>query len=162
LLFLFAGGAMFLLARRGSSQALLLAAVFVLFPAVEGSAHMSRLALPEYVMAVAAQCIAVSFSWPAFLHFFLVFPQRSPLLDRFPALLRWLYLLSILFTAPVFLLISALMRTETGTAMELARAGGPLVAAFRVLTIGYPALGLLSLAYSYRRASPATRRRLRV
>jgi phosphoserine phosphatase RsbU/P len=162
LLFLFAGGAMFLFARRDSSQALLLAAVFVLFPAIEGSGHMGLLSLSAYVVAVAAQCIALAVFWAAFLHFFLVFPKRSPVLDRFPALLRWLYILSALFTAPVFLLVSVLMRTDTGTALELARAGGPLLVAFRVLTIAYPALGLLSLAYSYLRASTATRRRLRV
>src|SRR4029453_3046426 len=113
-------------------------------------------------MCAGDECNALSHSRPAFLHFFLVFPKRSPLLDRFPALLRWLYLLSVLFTAPMFLLLSVLMRTDTGVALEFARAGGPLFAAFRVLTIAYPALGLLSLAYSYRRASPATRGRLRV
>src|SRR5262245_62185563 len=60
LLFLLAGGAIFLFARRDTSQALLLAAVFVLFPAIEGSAHMGRLSLPGHVMAAAAQGLALS------------------------------------------------------------------------------------------------------
>ena len=101
------GLAIFLL-KRDDKRALLLALMLgALF--VGGWPPFSLLVkdLPWWLAGIMAAALLVGFGMgPVVLHFFLVFPERSPLLVRFPRLEYYLYPLFLL-TAYPFLAIAA-------------------------------------------------------
>src|SRR5262249_41618979 len=118
-------------------------------------------------LMIAAARIAGILFLPLFLHFFLVFPERSPLLRRYPRLERWLYW-PICLTLP---------RHVFGTLEQVFRAYEPANLFFRnswllklpwgellKLPVGFAYLagGLLALLAGYRMAGAAARRKLHV
>jgi len=158
-LFLLTGFAVFLL-KPHDKQALLLAASFALFSCNADALLFS--APPsawQLVLLVAGQTLAVLF-WPTLLHFFLVFPEPSPLLGRVPRLERWLYL-PPLALLPFLAYGSVLLLTDLPAGAALVEASEPVTWLLRCLIV-YPLLGLLSLVANYRQAGRAPRRRLRV
>jgi sigma-B regulation protein RsbU (phosphoserine phosphatase) len=154
-------GLAILLLRPFDAQTRRLALVFCLF--VQGDplfVDPAGLAAWQRAAFVVAGSLAI-FAWPLFLHFFLLFPEPSPLARRFPRLVRWLYLPPAgLF--PVFALYLLMLFVDPAVAFAFRRGIEPLNASGLVLMAGYASLGLLSLVLNYRRATAAGRRRLRV
>jgi sigma-B regulation protein RsbU (phosphoserine phosphatase) len=154
-------GLAILLLRPFDAQARLLALMLCLF--VQGDPMFvdpESLSAWQRVVALLAGALAV-FAWPLFLHFFLLFPEPSPLARRFPRLTRWLYVPPAVLL-PVYSLIGVLLYVDPAVALGFRRGVTSLNSAGLVLMAGYAALGLLSLVLNYRRATAAGRRRLRV
>jgi hypothetical protein len=159
LFFLFTGLTVFLL-RPDNKQALLLALLLGLF-AILGSQDVTG--LPGWLAALmlGGNVVSVWF-FPLFLHFFLVFPEQSPLLRRFPRFETLLYMpaLLILFTSQIIYV------GFTYGSPSLANFLRPLDAALSPLANPFIYLYLLgafvSLVVSYRRASRLSKRKLRV
>src|SRR5215813_5277679 len=157
LIFVITGLIIFLL-KPDDDQALLLALMLGSFV---GVTNWELAAIPIWiqVIVVIARCAGVWFM-QFFLHFFLIFPERSPLLRRFPGLEKFLYWLFALVVAPwlslaqindVFPDFSNLtIRSWLHEVDEL------WIASFYMLS------GLASLFVNYRVSSPASRRKLRV
>lgn len=97
---------------------------------------------------------------PIFVHFFLIFPEPSPLLHRFARLETWIYLPYLLLLLPV--LVALRLPGETGLWMLRYQWFRYLVIAINFLLVAYMAAGLTCLLINYRAASPIARRRLRV
>jgi hypothetical protein len=118
--------------------------------------------LPEWLMwIVVVSAILRWFFVPLCLHFFLIFPEESPLLLRWPRLESYLYLpylISLLHTA-IYLVLWAIS-PDRGVAYSQSR---PLLSqATYILGLAYFAAGFLSLVLTYRRASLPSRRKMRV
>src|SRR5215475_14436538 len=88
LIFLLTGLTIFLL-KPADRQAWLLVLMLGMFP---GLFNNDLPPLPMVIMLMMAVARTIGL-WllPVFCHFFLIFPDRSPLLRRFPNLERWLY-----------------------------------------------------------------------
>jgi sigma-B regulation protein RsbU (phosphoserine phosphatase) len=95
LLFLFTGLIVFLL-RSADRQAWLLALMLGSFTGLYNF-EFPPLPFALLLMVAAARIVGILFL-PVFCSFFLIFPERSPLLRRFPSLERWIY-------APVCLIL---------------------------------------------------------
>ncbi|HKE04653.1 MAG TPA: hypothetical protein VKE91_11370, partial [Blastocatellia bacterium] len=102
LLFLVAGVAVFPL-KPGNDQAWLLALMLTSFTALLPLSVYIK--LPQWVNLTAslAQVLSTIFL-PIILHFFLIFPERSPLLGRLPKLERLIYLPYLFFLLPFYTL----------------------------------------------------------
>lgn len=97
---------------------------------------------------------------PVFLHFFLIFPERSLLLRRFPRLVRWVYLPYWFVMLPLFTLQVLIDGGYVQTENRLWRDWPDSI--FTVLALSYLAAGLVSMVINYRAANNASRRKLRV
>jgi sigma-B regulation protein RsbU (phosphoserine phosphatase) len=163
-LFLVTGGIVLVL-RPHDKQALLLALMFGLFTVTIGSDGPSLDRLPLWMAGtLIAGGAAAAFFWPVFLHFFLVFPEPSPLLRRFPRLERAIYIVPACW-AVLFLIAGVLAVSDPHLGrMIFAGTSGVFDLRFwlRALVMTYAAGGLLSLVFNYRQASLSSRRRLRV
>lgn len=158
LLFLLTGWAVFLL-RPDDKQAWLLALMLATLTGLVGDAPDN---LPSSLTTVvrAAAVMGLLFL-PVFVHFFLVFPGRSPLLRRWPRLETLLYLPFL------FVLLPVLGSSRSGSAnlwlwiykFEWARY---FVDAAVFVVIAYLGAGLACLFINYRAESLVNRRRLRV
>ncbi|MDX2031350.1 MAG: SpoIIE family protein phosphatase [Blastocatellia bacterium] len=102
------------------------------------------------------------FVLPFILHFFLVFPDRSPWLRRYPWLERMLYAPFLLFLYPAG---GARIYGDYGVSLPGAvwiREQSWLNALTVAMVLGYMLAGLVALVVNYRAAEPAARRRARV
>jgi hypothetical protein len=95
------------------------------------------------------------------LHLFLIFPEPSPILKRWPRVERYIYLPIVLLAVPLtYMLILWAVAPEESTAFKLRHAWlGVSVAILLPATI---LLGLLALVLSYRRAGQVSKRKLRI
>ena len=155
-IFLITGFTVFLL-KPYDKQALLLALMFGMFT---GLVPLS--VVPGWLVGVVSLSRIVSIlALPLFFHFFLVFPERSPLLRRFPSLEYYLYLPFLItffpyWTAAVLSnLVPSVSSAAPARLAVLGRIGAPLI-------VLYIAGGLLSLLINYRRATVYSKRRMRV
>lgn len=158
-LFLFTGLTVFVL-KLGDQQAwllaLILSSVTALIPL-----NVIFATLPRWVgYTVSLIRVIATIFLPVFLHFFLIFPARSPLLQRFPRLLRLGYLSYWVILLPLFtlqLLIDSeyiqVWRNAVGDGIDLV---------FTALALTYLAAGLVSMMINYRAADAGARRKLRV
>lgn len=159
LLFIGAGVTVFLL-KPGDEQAWLLALMLTSFTALFPLSLY--LPLPRWVFLAASLTQLVSTIFlPVTMRFFLVFPERSPLLMRFPRLEWMIYLPYLLFLLPfsalrTTILAFALMPSWRGLFFRWA---GILVT---ILAVAYLLAGLVAMVIGYRAASPVARRKLRV
>ncbi|MCI0659663.1 MAG: PDZ domain-containing protein [Acidobacteria bacterium] len=97
--FLLAGWIIFLL-RWDDKQAWLLSMMFVTLTGLIGGDAVN---LPEWLMNIVGFSGVLGLLFlPAFVHFFMIFPEKSPLLDRLPRLETWLYLPFVLLFIPIF------------------------------------------------------------
>ncbi len=154
------GAAVFLM-RPHDAVPRLLSRVLLLF-ALGLSAHvpMEKVSGADLVLLGAAQLMASVF-WPSFLHLFLVFPEPSPLLRRFPSLVRWVYVIGSTFVvATMGVVVLAAVQREAVAAFF--SQPSPLSTLLSVLVGLFSVAGLGSLVLSYRSASPVGRRRLGV
>jgi len=160
LLFIITGVTVYLL-RPGDEQAWLLALILTT-PVVLLTLNIASLQLPRWIYLAASltQTLAAVF-FPAVLRFFLIFPERSPLLRRF-AKLEWLvYMPYLLFMAPRDIMVEVL------TTFQLAPAWRESFMRSTVnfmigLVSAYLLAALIAMAVNYRAAGAASRRKLRV
>jgi sigma-B regulation protein RsbU (phosphoserine phosphatase) len=158
LIFLATGLFVFIL-KPTDKQAILLALMLGLFTGIL-SPSVDNLPITLQVYVTIIRSIALLFL-PVFLHFFLIFPERSPLLDRFPRLERWLYL-------PVILVMFAFIPTRMPQSLRffdsntwfIGRAWITMPAA--IILVSYLVGGLIAMLTNYRAASIASRRKLRI
>jgi sigma-B regulation protein RsbU (phosphoserine phosphatase) len=160
LLFLITGFLVFLL-KPFDKQAFLLA---LMFAAITGVPFYS-LNGPGWVLAILGFVGTLSHAilYPVFLHFFLVFPEPSPLLRRWPKLTRYLYVPGVLTALPVYVTYRLL---RPFAPPQLLAGITPTVrylyyvhTAFVLL---YFAAGLVSLVANYRQAGVLARRKMRL
>src|SRR5262249_20805481 len=95
---------------------------------------------------------------PVFVHFFLIFPDPSPLLRRWPRLETWIYLPYLLALLPVVVTL----QLPGGIWALQFRWFQYVVIAANFLFVAYLAAGLIFLLINYRAATLIARRRLRV
>src|SRR5262245_39832730 len=115
--------------------------------------------LPSWLSVAVSATMALELLFlPVFVHFFLIFPDPSPLLRKWPRLEIWVYLPYLLFLLPVVVPL----RLPGGIWMFRFQWFRYSVFAANVLVGAYLAAGLICLLINYRAASPIARRRLRV
>jgi serine phosphatase RsbU (regulator of sigma subunit) len=156
--FLLTGWIIFLL-RPDDKRAWLLAVMLATLTVLVGNDPAN---LPSWLNpVVGAAAVAGLLFFPVFVHFFLIFPDRSPLLRRWPRLEPLLYLPFI------FVLLPALGPGRSG--FVSLRLWGLQSGWFRLfisvaifVAIAYLPAGLACLIINYRAASLINRRRLRV
>jgi sigma-B regulation protein RsbU (phosphoserine phosphatase) len=100
--------------------------------------------------------------WPVFFHFFLIFPEPSPLLRRAPRLEKYLYAPALLTIFPYFAISNLLAAFAPERHAAFSYRYQSLAIIGSVVATLYIAGGLLSLMVNYREASRASRRRMRV
>lgn len=158
-IFIVTGLAVFAL-RPDDKQAVLLALMFGMFiPSDPGT--FAGLPPPVVALLVAGGIVSCFFA-AVFFHFFLVFPERSPLLKRLPRLERLLYVPQLALFVP-FVAYTSLMQALAPEALQRGhRWLGVWGAAANVLLVAYVAAGVASLLLNYGQASRQSRRKMRV
>src|SRR5215475_1134905 len=152
ILFLLTGWGVFLL-RPEDKQAWLLALMLGTLTSVLGSNPTD---LPSWLSLVSASARALGILFlPIFVHFFLVFPETAPLLQRRPRLGIYIYLPCLIVILNAFGIGRLLAWFSPWLSVGI-NAGSLFIIA------AYLAAGLICLAINYRAASPIARRRLRV
>ena len=99
---------------------------------------------------------------PIFLHFFLVFPQPSPLLRRYPRLEFYLYLPFLLLGAPLLAVELFARAIRPDYSFRGYETLGSLARFVGVIFLLYLLGGLVSLVINYLKADQLARRKLRV
>ena len=118
--------------------------------------------LSGWLMWVAvASSILRWFLVPLCLHFFLIFPEQSPLLRRFPRLESYIYIPFLFIFLPLTAIYNVLCAISPDRAVAFTQ-DFPLVFPTQLLGLAYFAGGILSLVVNYRRASLPSRRKVRV
>ncbi len=160
--FLLTGLAVFFL-RPNNKQALLLALMLGMFGAAMPPVSFIIADVPNWlaVLLMAAHLIGGCF-FAVTLHFFLIFPERSPVLHRFPRLEYYLYPPFLLVVYPFVAISTFRMATEPERLFEVHREFFSLFVAGLAAASVYLLAGLLSLVVSYRKANQLSRRKLRV
>lgn len=159
-IFLITGFAVFLL-KPMDKQATLLAGMFALF----GGAVPVQTAPDEsaFIIGIAIFVeLAAAFFAAVFFHFFLIFPETSHLLRRFPRLGTYLYVPHLL-TGFLYSLINNILLLFFKEQVPLFRGSfGFVLEASAILTLAYVAGGLVMLLLNYGKATLASRRKMRV
>jgi serine phosphatase RsbU (regulator of sigma subunit) len=160
LLFFTTGVTVFAL-KPGDEQAWLLA-LMLTTPAALLALNLEYVPLPRwlYLAAMLTQSLSTVF-FPAILRFFLIFPERSPLLRRFPKLEWLIYLPYLLLLAPreiVSVFLTAFQSTPAWRDSFLRSTGNFILG----LCAAYLLAGLIAMAVNYRAADTRSRRKLRV
>jgi hypothetical protein len=118
--------------------------------------------LPWWLLGAFIAAYAVMSVIPAvFLHFFLVFPERSPLLRRFPRFEYYLYLPRLLGT-PFYLLKGWLWVKAPERFFDVSREFPLISNLLNIELLIYVIGGLVSLVINYRQSSLVSRRKMRV
>src|SRR5882724_4943600 len=118
--------------------------------------------LPAWLMwVVVASSILRWLLIPLCLHFFLIFPEQSSLLRRFPRLETYLYVPYLLIFLPHTAIYLVLWAISPDRAVAFSQ-DFPLFFPTQLLGFAYFAAGILSLVVNYRRASLPSRRKVRV
>ena len=161
-IFLITGFTVFLL-KPYDKQAVLLALMFGMFIAATAAWFPNFSGLSQWVVwpLVAAHVAALMF-WPIFFHFFLIFPEPSPLLRRYPRLEFYLYLPHLLTLFPFLAAVNVLEAISPQLSARFRESFGPLAVFGFVLGVLYIAAGLLSLLVNYRQARRPARRKMRI
>ena len=164
--FLVTGFIVFLL-KPYDKQALLLALTLGLFIAVPPGFGAIYAGLPWWLIGLmaAVRAIAQSFFFPIFLHLFLVFPEDSPLVRRWPRVQWYIYLPCLLVLFPLAV-TGHFKQATTGQEMPIYLCFAEQFPSFSAL-LGifagvYVGSGLMSLVVSYRSMSQMARRKMRV
>lgn len=158
--FLLAGVALFLLGPE-NKPALLLALAFALFVTGDNSFYSSVDRPGWAILLNVAVNGGSAFLCPVLLHFFLLFPETSPVLRRFPWLERMLYVPALALLLPL-VTFQYLLATDMLRAFAFLRGAAVLEWGLRGTWLTYIAAGLVSLVVSYRSATRPSRRKLRV
>src|SRR5215813_152121 len=155
LLFLVTAWIVFLL-RPDDKQAWLLA---LMLGTLTGTLGNEPANLPSWLSLAVPIAVALGVLFlPVFVHFFLIFPDQSPLLRRWPRLETWIYLPYLLALLPVVVTL----RLPGGVWVFRFQWFLYFTFAVNFLIVAYLAAGLICLLINYRAASPVARRRLRL
>ncbi|MFN2456321.1 MAG: protein kinase, partial [Pyrinomonadaceae bacterium] len=152
-------GLLIFLLKPNAKQALLLALSFALIFASGSLLALND--LPPILLVV--KVIGLLFnmlSAPLFLHFCLVFPERSTLLRRFPKLERLIYLPYLLIILPISVVLN--LQFAGYSTLTALSAIAFLVDIENYTVDLYALVGLLVLIFTYRQFSDLARRKLRV
>lgn len=159
LLFWLTGVTVFVL-KPNDKQAILLALMLGTYTAVNGS---NIDGLPSELIDIVrfGKFVGLWFV-PIFVHFFLYFPEPSPLLKRFPKILPIVYALFLIFVLPGFAIerVSPAIAEWLRSVWLLQQRWYGLLG--MIALVGLLFFGLVALAVNYRAASQTDRRRLRV
>lgn len=159
LLFLLTGLTVFVL-KPNDKQAFLLALMLGTYTAINGS---NIDGLPSGLIEIVrfAKFVGLWFV-PILVHFFLYFPEPSPVFKRFPKILPLVYALFLIFVLPNFAIerVSPFIATWLRSIWLIQQRWYGMLG--MILLIGLLFFGLVVLAINYRAASLADRRRLRV
>jgi serine phosphatase RsbU (regulator of sigma subunit) len=158
-------GLLVLSLKAENQQAWLLALMLGSFSTLLGGGFPGDMPTDWLTLLVALARIGGLCSLPLLLHLFLIFPQPSPWLRRWPQLTKWLYAPLCLFVLPIFGVSRLPMEWSVPIfswppARWLGEHG--LVPAAYLSLLGYLFAALLCLWLSYRTADTMGRRRLRV
>ncbi|HZF40357.1 MAG TPA: hypothetical protein VE715_16145, partial [Blastocatellia bacterium] len=161
LLFLLTGLTVFLL-KPSDRQAWLLVLMLGLFSGLFNN-NLPPLPLMLQLMMAVARIMGI---WlvPVFCHFFLIFPDRSPLLRRFPILERglyWPFYLSLPWFSFGRLFVVFRERAQFFGSSWLVRQEWIALSSVLII-LAYLAVGLAALFISYRVAGVVARRKLHV
>jgi sigma-B regulation protein RsbU (phosphoserine phosphatase) len=160
LLFFGAGVTVFML-KPGDEQAWLLA-LMLTTPVALLTLNLEYIPMPRwmYLAVLLTQSLATVF-FPAILRFFMIFPERSPLLKRFPKLEWLIYLPYLLLIAPREIVgaILTAFHLAPGWRESFLRSTGNFILG---LCAAYLLAGLIAMAVNYRAADARSRRKLRV
>lgn len=162
-IFIITGFVVFLL-KPHDKQARLLALMFGMFIGALTATSPSFAGVPSWLMIIMLTVQIVSlFLWPVFFHFFLIFPEPSPLLRRFPRLTFYLYAPHLMIIFPYFTILNLLAAYgREDIYLSFVRTFSSIQSAGIALLVLYVAGGLFSLMMNYRQASRASRRKMRV
>jgi phosphoserine phosphatase RsbU/P len=156
----FLTGLLVLILKPDEHQAWLLAIMLGTFVGLFGG-DVTNVPTWLGIVIIVARSVGIFFL-PVFFNFFLVFPESSPLLKRWPLLGRWLYAPFLILVLPFYIL------TRLGPLTNKIFEPVPtwilyaLNGAMMSLVIGYLGAGLLSLMRNYQVAGREARRRLRL
>lgn len=160
--FLVTGLVVFLL-KPYDKQALLLALMFGMFIGAIMAIGPSFGGEPSWLVGVMLTInLSSLFLWPVFFHFFLIFPEPSPLLRRAPALEKWLYVPHLISIFPYFATLNLLAAFAPEKLFVFRNQFQVLASLSIVVATTYIAAGLLSLWFNYREATLVSRRKMRV
>ncbi|HEV8134759.1 MAG TPA: protein kinase [Pyrinomonadaceae bacterium] len=121
------------------------------------------LLLPGWVLwAVVASSILKWFLIPLCVHFFLIFPEASPLLRRWPRLESQAYVPYLLVILPFTTTMSVLWAISPDRGVAFSETFPLFSQATYLVGLAYFATGILLLVLTYRRASLPSRRKMRV
>lgn len=155
LLFLATAWIVFLL-RPDDKQAWLLA---LMLGTLTGTLGNEPDNLPSWLSLAVPMAVALGVLFlPVFVHFFLIFPDSSPLLRRWSRLETWIYLPYLLAILPVVVIL----RLPGGLWVFQFQWFRYVVIVVNFLIVAYLAAGLICLVINYRAANPIARRRLHV
>jgi len=158
-------GLLVLWLKAEDRQAWLLALTLGAFSTLLGGGYPGNMPADLLTLLVSFARIAGLFSLPLLLHLFLIFPQPSRWLRRWPRLTIWLYAPICLFMLPTFGLSRLPMEYSipifSWPPARWLGEHGLVVAAYNSF-MGYLSWALVCLWLSYRAADVAGRRRLRV
>ncbi|HKG23499.1 MAG TPA: SpoIIE family protein phosphatase, partial [Blastocatellia bacterium] len=162
-IFLITGFAVFLL-KPFDKQAVLLALMFGMFIAAPSAAFFQIApGTPAGLRAIiVAAYIGAIFFWPVFFHFFLIFPEPSPLLRRFPKLEYHLYIPHLLTIFPFLAFGNIVAAFAPASAAQFRERSAFLALTSFVMGVLYITGGFLSLLVNYRLAGRPSRQKLRV
>jgi sigma-B regulation protein RsbU (phosphoserine phosphatase) len=161
-IFLLTGLVVFLL-KPYDKQAILLALMFGMFLRAFSATSPWMSGEPLWLTIVMlAVHVASLFLWPVFFHFFLIFPEPSPLLRKFPKLEYYLYAPFLLTIFPYFATKNLLAAFSPRLAINFAGSTYLIQMACMFIGVLYIASGLLSLLVNYKEATITSRRKMRV
>jgi serine phosphatase RsbU (regulator of sigma subunit) len=164
-LLFWAAGLFVLLLKAEDRQAWLLAMVLGSNSTMLGGGFPGDMPANWLSLLVSLARISGLFSFPLLLHLFLVFPQPSPWLRRWPHLTRWIYAPLCLFVLPTFGIGRLPMEWYTPilswSPLRWIGEHGLVLSAY-VSLLSYLLAALVCLWQGYRMADTAGRRRLRV
>lgn len=162
LIFIATGVTVFFL-RTDDKQAILLAILFCMIAAGPPAPGLVFASLPFPVSTVILFAYVFSWGFPAVLfHFFLIFPERVSLLNKYPALEKLLYVPWLIGLFPLAAIQANFWDTAPErfftTAQEF-----PLLTKISLPLAGlYLLCGLASLIFKYQHASEISQRKMRV
>ena len=161
-IFLITGFAVFLL-KPSDKQAMLLGLMFGTFSFAASSLNPAFAGQPAWLVGVMLTVnIISSVCWPVILHFFLIFPEPSPILRKRPRMEAYLYLPYLIIIFPYVALLN-MLAAFAPKQVDAFRDNFALVEeALTVTAVIYTAAGLMSLLVNYRQAGPSSRRKMRV
>ncbi|HEY0003972.1 MAG TPA: protein kinase [Pyrinomonadaceae bacterium] len=161
LIFFLVGFAVFAL-QKENKQAQLLAMCLVLSASAFGLPQPFE-ETPAWFTFLMATGFVLRQLFPAlFLHLFLVFPEPSPILRRFPRLEFYLYLPTLVLAFPVYAIMVTLWAVNPERMLEFILARRVLLASVNLIQMAHILLALLLLVLKYRKANLVSRRKLRI
>nr|MBA3440576.1 hypothetical protein [Pyrinomonadaceae bacterium] len=161
-IFLLTGLAVLLLSPN-DKQALLLALMLGMFFGAFPTLSILIADIPSWLVGVLVAVYLVgAWVFPVVLHLFLIFPERSLLLRRFPRFEYYQYLLYLLTAYPFVVTLAFVSAMAPERLFDFYKQFFWLFVIYLIVVLMYVLGGFLSLFFTYRKANHLSRRKLRV